>query len=422
MQRRDILTIALVAVLVLPVASAYAPTENNPPAAGDSPDLPQSVATDDNASTAADGNYTRLYIEDGYRHSEVKPGESTTFNITVGNSEDHAVELDPHVVLPQIQGRPIEKRWVTVEDVDKTLEADEERTVSVTVAVPSDAELGEYRAQVAFTNETISYDGRPSQPVHAARINVGVFKDPTVTIRSNRYHSAQIQAGNSYTYEVVVENSGDKAVPLNPKLNTREQRRNRGGEQNTVERSWFTVDAPSEVPAGESVTVEVTVNPPESADIGRYDAEIELGLKDPARPDRGEYWQQVDLNFQVWTQPEEPFESEFQVSDQTDNVTLTLSASQYRQTATDEPTAFDVTFVAPDGTVADHQRVRVSNRGSVSLGGDERRGETQGPYVSGGDNKQFVYRVEDPTDGEWTVKIMPQNTTRFSYEIVRNES
>lgn len=422
MQRRDIFTIALVAVLVLPVASAYAPTGNNAPADGESTDLPQPVATGANTSTAADGNYTRLYIEDGYRNSEVKPGESTTFNITVGNGEDHAVELNPHVVLPQIQGRPIEKGWVTIEDGDTTLDADEERTVTVTVAVPSGAELGEYRAQVAFTNETITYDGRPSQPVHAARINVGVFKEPTVTVRSDHYHSAQIQAGNSYTYEIVVENSGDEAVPLNPKLKTREQRRYNRGDQNTVERSWFTVDAPSEVAPGESVTVEVTVNPPESADVGRHDAEIDLGLKDPARPDRGDYWKQVNVNFQVWTQPEDAFETEFRVSDQTDNVTLTLSASQYRQTATDEPTAFDVTFVAPDGTVADHQRIRVSNRGSVSLGGDERRGETQGPYASGGDNQQFVYRVDAPNDGQWTVKIMPQNTTRFNYEIVRNES
>jgi len=427
MNLRDILTVALVALLIAPVATAHVPTEHSAPETGEPANLPATATATASASdgaTAEDSNYTRLYIEEGYRHGEVKPGESTTFNVTVGNGEDRAVDLDPHVVLPKVEGRPIEEEWVTIEDEDTTLDADEERTFTITVDVPSDVELGEYRAHVAFTNETVTYrPGEPERPVHSAQINVDVFEEPTVRVRSDRYYRTQIQAGNSYSYEIVVENTGDEAVPLNPTVETQESRRHHhGGDEQTAQRSWFDVEAPSEVAPGEEATVTVTVTPPDSASVGDYRAEVNLGLKDPARPERRDHWQRVDLNFQVWQQPENPYETSFQVSDSTENVTLTLSAGQYGQSATDDPVSFDVEFVRPDGKVVDYERVEVSDGGHVSLGDDRRRGETQGPYTSGGENKEFVYRVTDPGTGEWSVRIMPHHTTDFRYEVVRDES
>ncbi|MFB6088129.1 MAG: hypothetical protein ABEJ85_06375, partial [Haloarculaceae archaeon] len=228
------------------------------------------------------------------------------------------------------------------------------------------------------------------------------------------------QAGQSYTYEFVVENTGDEPVPLNPKLETESSRYGRSDD--TVQRSWFEIEAPNEVAPGENATVTVTVSPPASADVGDYDAEINLGLKDPNRPDRDNYWQRVDVSFQVWKQPSQPFETSVQVSERADSMTLTLSAGEVRQSTTDAPVSFDVTFVAPNGSVVDHERVRVANRGHVSLGEEDPRIESQGPYSAGGENKQFTYRVDDPTAGDWTVRIMPHNTMHFQYEIVRNES
>jgi len=194
------------------------------------------------------------------------------------------------------------------------------------------------------------------------------------------------------------------------------------GEEQTVQRSWFDIESPSEVGAGETATVKVTVSVPESASVGDYNAEINLGLKDPARPERSDHWQRVDLNFQVWEQPDQPYETSFQVSDRAENVRLTLSAGRHRESTSDQPVSFDVTFVDPGGEVVEHQRVQITNGGHVSLGEDERRGETQGPYTSDGENRQFVYQVTNPRSGEWTVKIMPHHTTDFRYEVVREES
>ncbi|WP_436923538.1 COG1470 family protein [Halosimplex amylolyticum] len=419
MDYRDILTIAVVAVLLVPVASAYAPSSNSAPGGDEQADDGAGAAAASSATTAQDGNYTRLYITDGYLSDRVKPGESVTFNVTVGNSEDHAVELDPHVVLPQVQGRPIEKSWITIEDADTTLDAGEEQQFAVTVEVPDDAEFGSYRAQVAFTNQTVSYPGRPDRPVHAAQISVSVHEEPSVQIVDGRYASAQVQTGDSYTYEVTVRNDGDQAVPLNPRIQMREHRR---PSENTVERSWFEIDAPTEVQPGETATVTITVTPPEDASVGRYHTEVNLGLTDPKRPDRSDYWQRVDLSMLVWEQPDQPFEKTFSVSERADNVSLSLTAGNYYEQASDEPVSFDVTFVSPNGTEFSAERVSVTDSGSVSLGADDRHdAETQGAYAARSGGTEFEYRVDDPDAGEWTVRIMPRNTVDFRYQIVRNE-
>jgi hypothetical protein len=419
MKLRNLLTVALVALLVAPAATAYVPVDSTPAPQGE----PAALATDGpatgDAAASQERNYTRLYIEEGYRSSEVKPGESTTFNVTVGNSEDESVELDPHVVLPQVRGRPLAKSWVSIESADTTLEAGEERTFTVNVSVPSDAELGEYRALIAFTNETVTYrPGQPARPVHAATVSIDVFEEPTVRISSDRYYHTQVQAGDTYTYGIEIENTGEQAVPVNPTLETQETRRRYPGSEQTVERSWFEIDAPSEVEPGETATVNVTVSPPASASVGDYNAEIDLGLQDPARPDRGDYWQRVDLRFQVWAQPDEPFETSFDVSEEAESASLTLSTGSPHN---DRPASFDVSFVAPNGTVVDAERVRVSNDGHVSLSGDGPRGESQGPYTSRGSQQEFVYRIDDPAAGQWTARIMPENAVDFHYEITRDE-
>lgn len=425
MDYRNLLTLALVAVLLAPVASAYAPNADSAPDQGEA--TADAGVADEAADAAADAqddsNYTRLYIADGYHSDRVKPGETASFNVTVGNAETHEVELDPHVVLPQVQGRPIQESWITIEDADTTLGPDEERTFTVTVDVPDDAELASYRAQVAFTNQTVSYEGRPDQPVHSARISVNVYEEPSVEISGDTYRYAQIQTGESYTYEYEIENTGDEAVPVNPEIAMQNTRMVSSTDQNTVDRSWFSIEAPNEVAPGETETVTITVEPPEDADLGRYRTEVNLGLKDPNRPDRSDYWQQVSLNFQVWEQPDEPFETTFSVSEDADNVTLTLSGGNYRDTASDDPVSFDVTFVSPSGEEIDPQRVSVSDGGSVSLAGDDgRQTESDGPYASESTGTEFEYRVDDPESGEWTAQITPQNTINFRYEIVRNES
>ncbi|MDX1745830.1 MAG: hypothetical protein R3324_07825, partial [Halobacteriales archaeon] len=168
---------------------------------------------------------------------------------------------------------------------------------------------------------------------------------------------------------------------------------------------------------------------PADADRGRYDAELDLGLKDPARPERDSHWQQLDANFQVWAQPDEPFETSFAVAENTSSVDLKLSPRMpdYPRSAkqdSPDPVDFEVTLVSPSGNRMTPERVRVSDRGFVDLSNARRAPVTSedGDYLVRGNGQEFVYRVSDPAAGQWTVQVMPENTIGFGYEIVRDEA
>lgn len=419
MKPRALLSLLLVVGMLVSTAggTALAQTNSTPTAPVDSGTQSDSVQQNT--------NYTRLYIEDRHEHLELRPGETDSVTITVENGEDESVDLSPQVVVPPRGQPPIEESWITFETGDTTLAAGETQEFEVTVSVPDDAEIRRYGGMIAFTDERIQMPDRPGppRPVHGVGLNVEVWQEPTVRVDAERHTFSQVQAGDSFTTEITVENTGDQAVPLNPQMNTEEQRR-RGppGRQETLDRSWVTIDAPSEIGAGETETVEVTVSPPADAERGDYNAEIDLGLTDPARNDDRSHWQELRLRFQVWSQPEAPFETSFEVSESASGATLELTADQHSRASRSETDAgFDVTFVAPDGTERDADRVEVSSRGHVSLGEERRPTMTDGTYATGGDSQRFTYRLEDPEAGTWSVRIMPENTMDFGYEITRTE-
>jgi uncharacterized cupredoxin-like copper-binding protein len=423
MNTRKLFTLVLVVGMIIPAAGTAVTAQTN-----STPMQTAASGSADSGETVPDAsNYTRLYIDDRHQSLELKPGESTTFTVTIENGEDESVEITPQVFIPPRGERPIETDWVTIEDGNTTLDAGEEREFEFTVSVPDDAELNRYGGMIAFTDETISYPGQPARPVHSASLNVEVWKEPTVHILSDTHTYTQVKAGDSFTREIVVENTGDEAVPVNPQLQNEQQRhavRYPPNSREMLDRSWLTIDAPNEIAPGETATIEVTVAAPSDAERGDYRAELDLGLKDPARPDRNGYWQEVSIGFQVWSQPDEPFETSFDVSDDAEDITLELSADQVRRGMSEmESPNFDVTFVSPTGDEIDAQRVRVTNSGHVNLGAERRPMPTDdSTYSSGAEGQTFSYRVEDPTAGTWSVQITPENTMQFGYDIIREES
>jgi hypothetical protein len=419
MQLKQLFAVLLAVGLVTPVATAYATPEHRTPTNGDDP------AVDALAATNESDEYTRLYIDADYRHMELKPGESDSFSVTVENGEDHAVDLSPHVFVPKMGSqRPVKPDWVTIEPGDVTLGPDEERTVEVSVDVPDDADLADYRGTIAFTDETISYEDRPPRPVHTAGFALSVYKEPIVEITQGDYLNARMQAGDTVTRTITIENTGDQAVPLNPQLeiDSPPHHYSSSGNDQKLQRSWIDIDAPSQVPAGESVDVTVTIDVPENAASGRYDTEFSLGLKDPHRRDDRGYWQRIDLSLEVWEQPDEPFETTVQVREDAETMSLTVTANRHyrqQQQASAERPSFDVVFVAPNGTVVTPEKVTRTKSGGVNLADDRRNGAGDGTYSTDGERFEVTYDVPKPESGEWTVRITPHNVMHFGYEITQ---
>jgi hypothetical protein len=423
MNVRQIVTALLVVGLLAPAATA-APTvldsdassTNDAVAAqsGDAAAAQSASSSSSSSSATSTTNYTELYVESDYHNLRLKPGETDSFTVSVENGEDEPVDVSPHVYVPPLATDVVKSEWVTIDPADTTLDAGEEQEFNVTVSVPEDADLGYYSGTIAFTNETTSYYGGQERPIHSASFSLDVYKEPTVRIVDGDYAYTQIQTGESYTHTIEIENSGDSSVPVNPEVNT--ESRYYGGDQQSVEREWISVDAPTEIEAGETGTVNVTVDVPEDASVGNYDFRVDLGLKDPARQDGSDYWQEVDISFQAWEQPDEPYTTTVDVEEDTENLTVTLDTHN-RENA--ESPNFDVTLVSPDGETIDVERVQQSQRGYVDLASDS---DGVRPYGGGDSQQTFTYRHADPEAGEWTVEIMPENTVQFGYEIVLDEA
>ena len=383
------------------------------------------ASTTDSASSdeSESWNYTKLYVDAENGYLDLKPGESEEFTVTVGNEEDETVTVDPHLYVPPTARDTLDASWVDIEG-DTEIAAGEESEFTVTVTVPESAEIGHYSGMVAFTDEKITYPGRPPRPVHAAHVGVEVWKEPTVKILSETYVHGQVEAGDSVTNQIVVKNTGDSAVPLSPELADERSHCRGSGCPLTLDPSWVDIDAPSEIEPGETATVTVTMSPSEDAERGRYDTQVDLGLKDPARREDNTHWQQINLNYVVWKQPSEPFETTVDVSERADNLTLSLSpqSSHYSSGQQSDDASFDVQFVSPSGATVDAERVRVSDSGHVNLGRSQPQAASDGEYAVRGGTSEFVYRVDDPEAGEWNVRITPHNAIGFSYELVREES
>jgi len=418
--KRVLLIALLVALASMPVAAAVSPTDGG--ADAPVPAVNDGESTEENDTDESE-NFTRLYVDAQDSYLDLKPGTSETFTVTVENGEDEAVDVDPHMFSSPADRDPIEESWVEIDGPD-SVEAGEEVDYEVSVDVPEGAELARYSGMVAFTDETVSASpNQPERPVHAAHMSVEVWKEPTVEILSETYINTQVEAGDSVTKEIVIENTGDQAVPLSPE---------RAEEQGTcmgthcpdqVDQSWIEIDAPNQIQPGETATVSISISPDEDADRGRYDTSVDLGLDDPNRRDGNDYWQEVGLNFVVWEQPEEPYEADFTVSERTDNATLTITPQNYRAAENADEANFDVTFVGPDGERIDAERVELSESGQVSLGAQQPEGATEeGAYATNGGQTEFVYELDSPAAGEWTAEIMPDNTIGFEYEITQNES
>lgn len=412
MNTRTLILISLVVVGAVAATGGVATTQ----------DSATTTVEGDSDAAPDPGDYTRLYISDGYQRVELKPGESETVSVTVENGDDDAVDLSPQIATPPTRSQPpVESSWVSIDADDTTLDSGESREFEITVDVPDDAEIGDYSGVIALTDETIQYPGRPPQPIHGVSLNVNVWQEPTVEIKSDTRIYTQLKAGETITREITISNTGDQAVPVNPQFNADNQRRHRSTQRNTLDRSWVSIDGPSEIAPGETESVELTVTPPSDADRGDYSATVDLGITDPARADDRTYWQEINLQFQLWTAPDEPFETTFSVSESTTNATLELNTHEPRRAETSQNADFDVTFVSPDGREIEAERSRLTDAGRVSLGAYRQPIDPDETYAAQSSQQTFTYELNEPAAGEWSVRIMPENTMGFEYELTRTE-
>lgn len=368
-------------------------------------------------------NYTRLLISPQYNKFRMEPGDKEEFTVTVKNTENKSVPTQVHVVTPPYAENEPGKDWIRVEPKSAEIAAGDMQEYNVTVDIPPDADIGYYQAQIVFTNDTmwsIPYPEKFPKYVNACELSIDVWTQPKVYFWP-RYISDRVKAGQSYKYEIQLENIGDKAIAIKPEVEEGlpyeipviplPPYEYRGGR---IPAEWLTIEAPAEVEANSTATVTVTMNVPEEALGQYYEGTINLNIDDPSIE---EWDQKVWMNIEVWKQPTTPYSDEFTV-EQGDNFSVVVRAQEYAYDSYSRAEEdFCVVLLNPDGNKTTIEASKRVKKREVSVGMKNGDAWNEGTYhvVSMEDSKTCV--VTNATGGTWTLQILPLNVRDFSYTI-----
>jgi len=366
-------------------------------------------------------DFTKLQITPRYGNLQIKPGESKEIKVKVKNLENKTVQTKVIVEIPRYGEYLLEEDWIKVTPSSAEIPADGKQEYTIKVSIPEDASVGYYSGVIAFTNETFPtpYPTPYPEYVNFFRLSVNVWKPPVIQFYP-RYISDRVEPGQTYTYEIQLENTGDKAIDIKPEI---------GGEgkyyggpymEGAIPEEWMTIDSPDKVNANSKETVKIIIKVPSDAK-GRYYGSINLNIDDTSLR---EWDQQVQINLEVWKPPSEPFTKTFEVPSNA-NVTLTISANQYsydRYSANIKKPSFKVTLKDPYGNARNAIASKRTEYGSVNLGIGYKpmppwEMESAGGYTEERTQYSETYTINNAISGTWKLEILPKDTDRFEYTI-----
>ncbi|MGB3459762.1 MAG: hypothetical protein WBB08_10845 [Halobacteriota archaeon] len=377
-------------------------------------------ASEENAEEA---DYTNLQISPRDEWFRIKPGGEKEFTVKVKNKENESVFTSPRLE-PMLYGEYfLEEEWITFEPGSAEIESEEVQEYIVTVKIPEDAEIGDYRTQIVFTNDTISTPYLPFLPQpNAIILSIDVWEPQKIVIQPSYIHG-MVEAGQTKEYQIRLENKGDEAIAISPEIGEEEYMYE--PYENSIPDEWLTIDAPAAVDANSTATVNVTVNVPADAK-GGYEGCIKLNIDDSATERFGRDCE-VHISLDVWKQPKTAYQQNFTVK-QGQNFSVVISASQrgydnYGEGAeeTEEP-SFNVSLALAglEGEDMTPEPSKTVKTVGVSLGSDYLPSEdvtSDETYHVSHIEYSETYMVTNATGGVWTLKILPRNTQSFEYTI-----
>ena len=382
---------------------------------------PARVEPSEQSEEEQQADYKILQISPKHEWFELKPGSEKEFTVKVKNKNEETVSTSPRIEVQPFGENLLEEDWITVEPGSAEIKADEEQEYIVTVKIPEDAEIGQYSAQVVFTNDTMPTPYPAPFPVYvnSLSLSIQVWEPPKIVVQPQHIYD-RIEAGQSQEYEIQFENKGDKAITISPEIGGGD--RWGGPFENMIPEGWLTIEAPAKVEANSKATVRVTVNVPADAK-GRYEGSINLNIDDPSI----ERWnQEVHLSLEVWKQPTTPFREDFTVK-QGEKVSVVVTARQYAYdkyggAEEKEEPSFDVALMLAtlEGGKLTPEPSKTVKTAHISLGMDYLppwEASSEGMYHVTSTGYSETYEITNATGGAWTLEILPRNAESFEYTI-----
>ncbi|PXF59201.1 MAG: hypothetical protein C4B59_11890 [Candidatus Methanogaster sp.] len=373
-------------------------------------------------------NITKLRIDPDWYNAELMPGDSDEITVTVTNPNNETVLVDPMIIEDPYSDNPFDEDWIAITPASAELGPDGgEEVFRIAVVIPYDADLGDYDISIAFTDDVMPelYPTPYPSYVNTFYLDVVIWKSPVVQILP-AYIDDRVESGKEYDYAVTLKNIGDEAIDIDPEM-VDVARYGWYGMMPAFENDAITIDAPSFVPANGTAAVNIHLEVPAGAK-GRYDGEINLGIDDPSMGRWCDEGGEVDLNFEVWTQPTEPFIKAF-VTDTASPISIEVDSTQGSKwfgacridggDGGDEP-YFDLTLEGPNGT-ATLVPTRITYYGSVSLGGGSRCAPPGEMTIDEAYHEDYTGYTEEYTAdgavGNWELEILPHYVEDFEYTI-----
>ena len=427
METKTYKTMSTLLPLLLMLVSASCITATAPPATEVAIAPPP-----EDMSSVADVDITKLQISPQHAGMELMPGESDEITVTVKNPNNETVSVNPMVMDQPYSEYIFEAEWINITPGSTELEAGAELEFTISVAIPEDAECGYYSTQIAFTDDVMPtpYSSPYPMYINALDLHVSVWKPPVMQIQP-RYIHDRVESGKAYDYTINLKNTGDEDIEINPNLKPERWYHSEMGGQ-AFEDDAITITAPPVVPANGTATVNVHLEVPLGSK-GEYYSGLDLGIDDSSSGSWYGDSEMVQLNFNVWTQPTEPYIKEF--ATETDApITIAIESNQYRYdmcgggssgSDDDEKPSFDVVLKGPIGDAVTLTRTVVEYQGLVHLGGSDCvppwEMDSSGMYNEGRTNYIERYTANGEI-GNWELGILPHYVEEFEYTIEIGDS
>ena len=258
-------------------------------------------------------NFTKIEISPQYSNFRLMPGEEKETTVTLRNKETKSVSVKPNIVLAPYGGYNVDPSWITITPKSAEIPAGNSQKFTIKVVVPSDASIGNSGVQVAFTDEVMQtpYPSPIPNYIHALQLTIDVWTKPKIQIMTP-YLNDMLEAGKVYDYEIKLKNTGTEAINIDPKMSNDNMIYGGPGQMSPAfTDDAITITAPANVPAGGTEIVKVKVQVPANAK-GLYNGVIKMNIDDSSIQ---EWESMVQLSFNVWTQPSEPFVKNFSMKD-----------------------------------------------------------------------------------------------------------
>ncbi|MCZ7402031.1 MAG: hypothetical protein O8C61_07395 [Candidatus Methanoperedens sp.] len=373
-------------------------------------------------------NFTKLEISPPYINFMLQPGETKELTVTLKNKETTVVSVKPNTILAPYGGYNVYPEWIKITPESAEIPAGGSQKFTIKVSVPVDASIGGSGVQIAFTNETMPspYPSPFPNYIHVLQVSLDIWTTPKIQIMTP-YINDILEAGKEYDYEVKLKNVGTETINIDPKMSS-DNNRYYGGPYGQMSAAFkddaITISAPSNVPAGTTEIVKIHIKVPVDAK-GSYNGAINLNIDDPSIQ---VYDGMVQMNFNVWTQPAEPFERSFKLEEAAPITIEVSSGINYNYPyggqaigADRKEPSFETTLDGPAGK-ADIKATKTLIKGVVNMGGQIPPWEldSKGIYQENGVQLIETYKVSG-SPGEWKLKVLPKNTESFEYSILIGE-